>query len=254
MNHVRRIAPEAASSFSHGPAADPALDEARAALTSVGAHLMAAPTVTRRLHASPHEWARFGRHWDALAPDPYVSGGASRLRRYGHFGLTPSGETRPRPHDSFVQPEDSNPLFIGEDRYFEPLTPEFADDPLFRSLLRLLAAAASCLDDPPEWTVKVHPFRVVASAGLQGQPTPEGVHRDGVTLVSSLLISRRNAVGGQSAVFHPQGEVLLTTTMTEPGTLLLGDDRRTLHSVTPVHPVEPADPAYRDVLVVTLAS
>ncbi|MFF9676619.1 2OG-Fe dioxygenase family protein [Streptomyces eurythermus] len=32
--------------------------------------------------------------------------------------------------------------------------------------------------------------------------------------------------------------------------MLLGDDRRTLHSVTPVHPVDPALPAHRDVLVI----
>jgi hypothetical protein len=29
------------------------------------------------------------------------------------------------------------------------------------------------------------------------------------------------------------------------------DDRRVMHGVTPVQPLDPAEPAYRDVLVVT---
>ncbi|WP_435846967.1 2OG-Fe dioxygenase family protein [Streptomyces eurythermus] len=51
-------------------------------------------------------------------------------------------------------------------------------------------------------------------------------------------------------IYADSGAHLLTTTLSEPGDLLLGDDRRTLHSVTPVHPVDPALPAHRDVLVI----
>ncbi len=77
-----------------------------------------------------------------------------------------------------------------------------------------------------------------------------GVRR-GVTLVSSLLVGRQNASGGESSVFDVDGRLLLTTTLSEPGALLLGDDRRTLHSVSPVRPVDRSRPAYCDVLVVT---
>jgi hypothetical protein len=79
------------------------------------------------------------------------------------------------------------------------------------------------------------------------------MHRDGVTLVTSLLIQRRNAVGGESSVVDIDGNPLMTTTLAEPGTLLLGDDRRTLHGVSPIRPVDPAQPAQRDVLVITFA-
>ena len=99
----------------------------------------------------------------------------------------------------------------------------------------------------------MHPFRVLASTDGEGWPTPEGPHRDGVTLVTSLLVGRRNATGGESSAFDLDGRRLLTTTLTEPGTLLLGDDRRTLHNVSPIRPVDPAEPAQRDVLVITFA-
>ncbi|MFG2181554.1 2OG-Fe dioxygenase family protein [Streptomyces abikoensis] len=96
------------------------------------------------------------------------------------------------------------------------------------------------------------PFRVLASAGQDGQATPEGRHRDGVTLVSSLLIGRENVTGGESSVYDMAGAPVLTTTLSEPGSLLLGDDRHTLHEVSPIRPLDPAQGTRRDVLVTTL--
>ncbi|MFF5970361.1 2OG-Fe dioxygenase family protein [Streptomyces sp. NPDC012769] len=223
-------------------------------LADPGACLISAEETARRLGTDPERWAAFDRHWDELVPDPYLhSSGSLRMRRYGHFGLSRTGERRPRPHGAFLQPGDSNPLYVGRERHFEPLTDAFMADPLLTDILRLLAEAASVLADPPEWTVKIHPFRVVATAGRDGEPTPEGVHRDGVTLVSSLLVDRGNADGGESTVYHPDGAPLFQTVMDQPGTLLLGDDRRTLHGVSAVRPHDPGRAAHRDVLVITLA-
>ena len=50
-------------------------------------------------------------------------------------------------HDSFVQPQDSNPLYVGTDRRFEPLTDTFASDPLLHAMLALLGRIATALDD-----------------------------------------------------------------------------------------------------------
>lgn len=178
--------------------------------------------------------------------------GLQRLRRYGRYSFV-DGAATATPNRVFVQPLDSNPLYIDRDRHFEPLTDAFADDPLLPRLLTLLGNFADALDDVPEWVVKVHLFRVLTSADGEGQPTPEGLHRDGVTLVTSLLVRRSNAVDGESSVFDSAGNQLLTATLAEPGTLLLGDDRRTVHGVSPIRPVDAADPALRDVLVITFA-
>lgn len=100
-------------------------------------------------------------------------------------------------------------------------------------------------------------FRVQARAGdgaSGGDPTPEGLHRDGVTLVSSLLVARRNAIGGETTVCDGAGRELRRTTLAERGTLLLADDRRTLHGVSPIRPVDDRAMARRDVLVITFAS
>ncbi len=205
------------------------------------------------LGAAADEWAQFSSHWEELAPDGYAAElGLRRLRRYGLYSFA-AGVATPMPNDVFVQPQDSNPLYLDRDRQFDPLTDAFAEDPLLTELLTLLERFASALEDVPAWLVKVHPFRVIACAGSDGQPTPEGLHRDGVTLVTSLLIRRSNALGGESSVFDLTGRHLLTTTLAESGTLLLGDDRRAVHGVSPLRPADPAKPALRDVLVITFA-
>jgi hypothetical protein len=233
--------------------ADPVGAAARA-VASTGACVMSSFEVTRSLGVGREEWTRFARHWERLAPDPYAAElGVTRLRRYGQYAVR-DGRMRPMPQGVFAQPEDSNPLYIGKDRVFEPLTTAFAADPLLHAVVRLLARVAGALDDVAEWNVKVHPFRTRSCAEHDGLPTPEGLHRDGVTLVTSLLVGRRNAIGGESTVCEPDGRTLLTTTLAEPGTLLLGDDRRTLHSVSPVRPIDGSGPAQRDVLVITFAS
>ncbi len=231
-----------------------AVSEARIRLTTAGICLMTPGDLNASLGVGADAWAMFAAYWDDLAPDAYAEElGTTRQRRYGHFLFTTDdGHIEAMPHDAFVQPEDSNPLYIGHDRHFEPLTETFTKEPLLQVLLQLLGIMATALDDASQWRVKVTPFRVLAADG-EGHPTPEGRHRDGVTLVTSLLIGRDNAAGGESSVFDTNGRRLLTTTLDAPGTLLMGDDRCTLHGVSPIRPRDPSRPARRDVLVVTFA-
>ena len=224
-------------------------------LTTVGASLMPSSALKGCIDEDDLGLMRFASHWDDLVPDRYAADlGTQRLRRYGHFSYNPfNGEAQLLEHESFVQPADSNPLYINTDRRFQPLTDAFAADRLLHALLALLGRIATALDDVAEWSAKVTPFRVLASVHAEGRPTPEGLHRDGVTLVTSLLIGRDNATGGESTVVDMTGETLLVTTLREPGTLLLGDDRKTLHGVSPIRPVDPTEAARRDVLVITFA-
>ncbi|MGK5642918.1 2OG-Fe dioxygenase family protein [Streptomyces sp. URMC 126] len=234
-------------------AADGWPEHIRRALPERGFCFVPAADVRRGLGVGPRGWARFAAHWEDLGPDPYAAEtGTLRMRRYGHLLLSRDGRLTPQPHDAFVQPENTNQLYIGKDRAFEPLTDAFLADPLLTSLIRALGVIAGALVDADRWSVKVHPFRVVAAADSDGQPTPEGRHRDGVTLVTSMLVDRRNVTGGASTVYDKQARPLFTTTLGEPGELLLGDDRDTLHSVSPLRPAEAGPPAYRDVLVTTL--
>ncbi|MER6611825.1 2OG-Fe dioxygenase family protein [Streptomyces xantholiticus] len=234
--------------------ARPAVEAARTALAGEGVHVMPAADVLACTGADEAAWARFAAHWEDLSEDAYAARrGTHRLRRYGHFSLAPAtGELRLLPHTVFVQPDNTNPLYETVDRHFEPLTDAFVADPVLRSVLGLLGRVAGALDAAEWWSVKVHPFRVLATADGGGEPTPEGRHRDGVTLVSSLLVGRDNARGGESTVYSPEGAEVLSVTLEEPASLLLSDDRATLHGVSPIRPVNDDAPARRDVLVTTL--
>jgi hypothetical protein len=210
-------------------------------LTTTGVYLMPSFDLTRSLGVGREVWTRFARHWEDLAPDPSAADlGVARLCRYGQY-LFHDGVARQMPTNAFAQPE-------------EPLTDAFAEDPLLHKVIRLLARLAGALDDVADWNVKVQPIRIRSSVDDGGGPASEGMHRDGVTLVSSLLIGRRNAIGGESSVCDLDGRQLVATTLAEPGMLLLGDDRCTLHGVTRVRPIDGSGPAQRDVLVITFAS
>lgn len=235
-------------------AARSAAEAASTALAATGAYLMPPADVLTWLGADASSWGQFSAHWEDLAEDRYAARlGTRRLRRYGHFSLSPAtGELRLLPHSAFVQPDDTNPLYESVNRHFDPLTGAFEADPVLRRVLGLLGRLAGTLDTAERWSVKVHPFRVVATAEGGGAPTPEGRHRDGVTLVSSLLVGRDNAAGGASTVYSPDGDEILSATLREPASLLVSDDRGTLHGVSPIRPVDAALPAHRDVLVTTL--
>jgi hypothetical protein len=86
---------------------------------------------------------------------------------------------------------------------------------------------------------------------VDGRPTPEGRHRDGVDHVLVLLVGRRNVPSGMTTIHDLDGRTLGSFTLTEPLDAALVEDRRLMHGVTPVEPLDPREPGFRGVLVVT---
>jgi hypothetical protein len=78
------------------------------------------------------------------------------------------------------------------------------------------------------------------------------MHRDGVDFVLVLLVNRVNIESGTTTVHDLQGRQLGRFTLTHSLDSALVHDTRVKHGVTEVRPLDPARPAYRDVLVVTL--
>lgn len=220
-------------------------------LTESGAHLVPHQDFSSLTGVTPDDWARFSENWGDLCRDPYmVDGGTYRHRRYGQFEIdVDTGEFVQLPHGPYRQEADVNKLHGGVDRVYEPLTEAFVADPVLRSVLMELAGVFGGVDGTRRWNVKVTPIRTTATKDQAGEPTPEGRHRDGVTFITSLMIGRGNVTGGQSSVYADDGEHLVTTTLSEPGDILLGDDRRTLHEVTTVRPEDIGRAGHRDVLI-----
>jgi hypothetical protein len=222
-----------------------------AALRERGQAVLDSAAVHALLAAPAGALSAWTPYWQRLAPDTHLrDGGRYRLRRHACF-LVERGAVTLAPPRAHWQPLEYNALHGGIERWFEPLEPAMLQEPLWPRLLRLLAQRADALRGAQRWYVEAHPFRIDTTDGI-GRPTPEGAHRDGVDLVAVMLIARENIKGGETRVFDAAGPAGQRFTMSEPFTLLLLDDARMIHETTPIQPIDPSHPGYRDTLVVTL--
>ena len=197
------------------------------------------------------DWQRFADSWNDLRVDTYMAdGGRYRRRRHAVYL---AGETVDRaPHQPHYQALDYNPLNGGIARWFEPIAADVADGPTMRTILTFCRSLfGSMAPVTRAWRTEVHQFRIEARAGEEGRPTPEGLHRDGVDYVLVLLIRRRNIKSGTTTIHALDRHLLGSFTLTDPFDTALVHDARVFHGVTPVEPLAPDLPAYRDVLVVT---
>jgi hypothetical protein len=199
------------------------------------------------------DWPAFVASWNDLAPDSYLAAsGHHRRRRHATFSANAASGVRAEAHQPHYQSLKYNPLQGDLLRWFEPVLPAIADG---ASLRRILAFCHDCFGalapEVAHWHVEVHQFRIEARADEAGEPTPEGVHRDGVDYVLVLLIDRENIERGTTTIHAADRREVGSFTLTHPLDAALVDDHRVFHGVTAVTPLDPARPAHRDVLVVT---
>lgn len=200
-------------------------------------------------------WQRFAQSWQRMPVDRFMAdGGRYRRRRHAVFQIDRDGRIARLPRQPHYQSRDYNPLNGGIQRWFAPVETEIADSAITHTLLALSAAHFGALaQQTPRWRVEMHQFRIEAAAEQAGQPTPEGVHRDGVDYVLVMLVDRHNVASGTTHIQAPDGNSLGSFTLSEPGDSVLLDDHRVLHGVTPITPLEPSATAARDALVVTFS-
>ena len=208
-------------------------------------HLLPAEALT--------DWAAFAASWNDLAPDPYLAAsGRHRRRRHATFSADAGTGVHAEAHQAHYQNLKYNPLQGDIVRWFEPVQPDIATG---ASLMRILDFCHQCFGALApavrRWHVEVHQFRIEARADEPGEPTPEGVHRDGVDYVLVLLIDRENIQRGTTTIHATDHSELGSFTLSHPLEAALVDDQRVYHGVTAVIPLDPSRPAHRDVLVVT---
>jgi hypothetical protein len=175
-----------------------------------------------------------------------------RRRRHGTFSAR-AGERSfsVEPHAPHYQAREYNKLVGGIERWFEPILPGICAGDTFTSVVSVGLALYGSLEPDADWHIEAHQFRIEARPDAAGQPTPEGVHRDGVDYVTVMLVNRVNIASGVTTMHAPDGHLLGSFTLAHPCDAALVDDNRVMHGVTAVQPVDPSRPAWRDVLVVT---
>jgi hypothetical protein len=199
------------------------------------------------------DWDAFAASWNDLPLDTYMAdGGRYRRRRYATLSMAPSAARPTREvHQPHFQSVDYNPLNGGIARHYQPIAEAIVGGSTMASLFALCGKVFKRLSPGRHWHIEVHQFRIEANAAANGQPTPEGVHRDGVDYVMVMMVKRHNIREGITTVHGADLAPLASFTLVEPLDMTLVDDHRCLHGVTPVVPLDATLPAWRDVLVVT---
>jgi hypothetical protein len=198
-------------------------------------------------------WQAFAQSWFDMPLDTHMADhGRYRRRRHACFSVLEERITLlpPRAH---TQALHYNHLNGGIDRWFEPIRDDIASGPLLRAVISVLQRLADSLEaSPGPWFCEVHQFRIEANQASAGKPTPEGVHRDGVDYVLVMMVARVNINAGTTHMFNADKQKIGSFTLKQEMECVMLDDHRVFHGVTAVQAKNPALPAYRDVLVVTL--
>lgn len=199
------------------------------------------------------DWDKFSQFWECLPLDPYMGdGGTYRRRKYSAISYdVEDGTVRIADQDGFLQSKEINRLNGGVVRRFEPIDQALLDTSVFRRIVAHFVARiedAESADEPmlPVRRVNIHQHRIVTTGGELGNPTPEGIHRDGVNHIVMMLVARKNVTGGVSTLYDNAESPVLTHTLSSPGDYMFVDDRTSLHSVTPVRAAPEAPAGHRD--------
>lgn len=199
------------------------------------------------------DWEVFAASWNDLPEDSFMAdGGRYRRRRHAAFAVSGTAPIARKPAQPHYQSRDRNPLNGGIERWFEPVLDDVVATNTMTSVFAFCRNTLSQLRaDVTGWHVELHQFRILAQHDLAGQPTPEGMHRDGVDFVLVLLVNRQNVARGTTTIADLEKNILGEFTLETPLDAAIVDDRFVYHGVTAIEPEAADQEAYRDVLVVT---
>ncbi|MEN9423666.1 MAG: hypothetical protein RL122_1049, partial [Pseudomonadota bacterium] len=169
---------------------------------------------TNRLHQQlarrmGQAYKRFRQSWGGLLLDPYLrDGGQYRYRRYSVFQWK-NNALEILPHEPHYQSSHYNHVHGGFNRHFRAWLPTTLQNPVLTEIIRWSIQQFS--RSPAElWRIQAHQFRIIASDGQFGKPTPEGVHKDGAEYILIMMMDRHNIQGGVSRIYdntmQPLGE------------------------------------------------
>ena len=203
----------------------------------------------------PDDWKTFAESWGRLPVDRYMKNGDTyRQRRFCKYAVDASkAKTTVIELDDFgfYQSRAINAYAGGLRREFAPVEPDIRKNRIVREIIQTsLHAILDCGRSLPKtWNVYVHQIRINCSRKAVGQPTPEGLHRDGHDFIGMHLIDRVGVEGGISSICGIDGQPLMTVTLRHRMDGFLIDDRALRHGVSQITPFI-AETGHRDMLII----
>lgn len=207
--------------------------------------------------ASDAEIGQFQDSWNDLRQDKYMADkGRYRFRRHLVMGLEKASSHAVVRHGvPHYQSSAYNRLNGDVKRWFAPIEDAVVEGRIWNALMCHLSFVFNEVEklhsrNATEWLIEAHQFRIIATDLDAGQPTPEGVHRDGVSYVFMMAVARENITGGESGIYDHQRNIVRKLVMS-PYECVYVDDESMKHGVSPVNRLVSGKDAYRDMLVVT---
>ncbi len=199
------------------------------------------------------DWEMFERSWSDLPLDTFMADGAT-YRRRRHTTLsarTGSPTFQLEPHEPHYQSTRYNPLNGGMARHFQAIDTAILYGHTMTSVINFGCELFGRVSPYADWHIEVHQFRIEVTGTETGLPTPEGVHRDGVSFAMMLMVARSNITGGSTTIYDLDDRRLDEFVLMDPLDLAVVNDERVRHGVAPVASLDGNTSGYRDVLVVT---
>ena len=201
------------------------------------------------------DFENFKRDWEYLEPDNYLKTEAIyRFRRLHYFYIHPKrDEVVPMPLRAFFQPESDNAYTGGIHRKYEPFLEQTFNNRFLHELIKFSFWQSPASKDEAltnqAWEADIHMIRIISSSEQTGEPTPEGIHRDGGDCGFVFLMNRQNVDGAVSTVYNNDRQPIESHTLTNQMDGMFFWDPHVLHSVSSMYPKDPKQRAVRDALL-----
>ncbi|PIT68979.1 2OG-Fe dioxygenase family protein [Bartonella tribocorum] len=195
--------------------------------------------------------ARLKKSWDYLPIDPYMKKGDTYRRKcFGKFIVNITNKTIDFVDDNtFFQSSEINSYAGGIERKLPKMSDIISSNSVLRKIIENTLSAFLMYKKKESniWDVFVHQFRIESKKGIQGNPTPEGIHKDGHTFISMHMIGRYNIEGGTSYIYDENKikEIVLKGNLES----ILLDDMEMYHSASAISSINDEE-GFRDLMVI----
>ena len=186
----------------------------------------------------------FQSKFDKLSKDIYYDSDRYRL-----YSLVFTKTKTIVGNNRFIQSKVYNTTERGNQiRHYQPIN--LIDDTTFNNIIFQFSKFVFDQSNNYINYVTVHQIRVHAN-NEDTSPVPEGIHQDGYSYVGILCVNRVNVEGGETCLYDTIACNKFYTKTLDVGDMIMFNDRKVLHDVSNIKPIDKTKPAYRDVLVIT---
>ena len=194
--------------------------------------------------------------FDNLKPDPYYS--EKRRRAFSLLNISDLENISIIGDIDFFQSSNYNNFNGDIVRKYPNIDSSILSDEIFKFFIRTfkkeIDESTKLLSLPYNSDyIFVHQIRVYASNVASVNLVPEGIHRDGYNIIGMCVINRENIQGGISKVYDNDKNIILNKQL-RSGEILVINDSKLYHDVTPIKMDDNTREGYRDIFVFTTIS